>query len=77
MELYRGEKQPMHECCTIGDTNHVSNSIDRVCEAARKDKSIRFTALIHHITLDLLWASFNALNKAAAPGVDDVTQAGL
>jgi len=43
--------------------------------AARKDKRARFTALLHHVTLDLLQDSFFALKRKAAPGVDGVTWA--
>jgi len=48
------------------------NRLDRIREAAR-DKSLRFTSLMHHITVDLLRESFNALKRNAAPGVDGVT----
>ena len=44
-----------------------------VREAARKDKKLKFTSLLHHISPELLRASFFALKKQAAPGVDDET----
>ena len=44
-----------------------------VREAARRDKRTRFTALLHHVTVDLLRDSFYALKREAAPGVDGVT----
>ncbi|MGA9244022.1 MAG: reverse transcriptase domain-containing protein, partial [Silvibacterium sp.] len=34
---------------------------------------MRFTALLHHLTVDLLRESFYALKRKAAPGVDGVT----
>src|SRR5271157_2110438 len=46
---------------------------DGVREAAQKDKKVRFTALLHHVTVDLLWDSYYQLKKQAAPGVDGVT----
>jgi RNA-directed DNA polymerase len=49
------------------------NGLDRIREAARKDKGLRFTSLMHHITVDLLRESYLALKRDAAPGVDDVT----
>jgi len=49
------------------------SGLDRIREAARKDKSLRFTSLMHHITIELLRESFRALKRDAAPGVDDVT----
>jgi len=44
-----------------------------VRKAARKDKRTRFTALLHHVTVDLLRAGFYALKREAAPGIDGVT----
>jgi RNA-directed DNA polymerase len=49
------------------------SDLDRVREAARRDKEARFTALLHHITLDRLLAAYRAINPKAAPGVDGVT----
>ena len=47
-----------------------SDGLLRVRKAARRDKRARFTALLHHVTIDLLRESFNALKRNAAPGVD-------
>ena len=44
-----------------------------VREAARKDKALKFTNLLHHLTPELLRASFFELKKQAAPGVDEQT----
>ena len=44
-----------------------------VREAARKDRKLRFTSLLHHLTPELLRASFFDLKKHAAPGVDEET----
>lgn len=44
-----------------------------VREAARKDRKLRFTSLLHHLTPELLRASFLDLKKHAAPGVDEQT----
>jgi group II intron reverse transcriptase/maturase len=49
------------------------NGLDRVREAAIRDRHLKFTNLMHHITVDLLKESFQALKRAAKPGVDDVT----
>jgi len=51
----------------------VSQALERVRQAARLRKQERFTALLHHINLDLLRMSFYALKRSAAPGVDGVT----
>jgi RNA-directed DNA polymerase len=44
-----------------------------VREAAQRDKKMRFTALLHHVTVDLLRASYFELKRSAAPGIDGVT----
>jgi RNA-directed DNA polymerase len=51
----------------------ASNRLDAVRQAARQDKKVRFTALLHHITVDLLTRSYNALKRDAVPGTDGVT----
>src|SRR5262249_62092788 len=48
-------------------------ALQRVREVARRDKRARFTALLHHVTVDLLRDSFYALKRGAAPGVDGLT----
>jgi len=48
----------------------VSHGLQGVRERARKEKKERFTALLHHLTVDLLRESFYALQRNAAPGVD-------
>ncbi len=44
-----------------------------VGQAARRDRKVRFTALLHHITPELLKQSYFALERKAAAGVDGVT----
>jgi RNA-directed DNA polymerase len=51
----------------------MSQGLDGVRKAARERKQERFTALLHHLTVDLLRDSFYALKPKAAPGVDGVT----
>jgi RNA-directed DNA polymerase len=51
----------------------VSPGLDRVRNAARQRKKEKFTALLHHVTIDLLRDAFLALKRRAAPGVDGVT----
>ena len=50
----------------------VSQRLDRVRQAARQRKKERFTALFHHLEVDLLRESFFWLQRKAAPGVDGV-----
>ncbi len=47
--------------------------LDRVRQAADRDRKVRFTALMHHVTVDLLGEGFKALRREAAPGVDGTT----
>jgi group II intron reverse transcriptase/maturase len=44
-----------------------------VREAARRDQKLRFTSLLHHLTPELLRASFFDLKREAAAGVDEQT----
>ena len=50
-----------------------SSALLGVREVARRDKRTRFTALLHHVTPELLRDSYYALKREAAPGVDGVT----
>jgi RNA-directed DNA polymerase len=51
----------------------VQSGLERVREAAKKDGKLKFTALLHHVSIDLLRESYYSLKKKAAPGVDGVT----
>lgn len=51
----------------------VSQALDRVRKAARQRKKERFTALLHHVTVERLDAAFLALKRDAAAGVDGLT----
>ena len=51
----------------------TSNGLAAVRQAAQRSKQARFTALLHHITIDLLKQSFQSLERNAAPGIDGVT----
>jgi group II intron reverse transcriptase/maturase len=76
----REEGRPQIEENTLQPNTHltqgkerVSQGLERVRTAAREHKEMRFTALLHHMTVDLLRESFYALKRKAAPGVDGVT----
>ena len=49
------------------------SGLDRVRHVARKDKDVRFTALLHHVDVDRLRTAYRAIRPKAAPGVDGVT----
>ena len=51
----------------------VNQGLRGVRQVAKERKQERFTALLHHLTVDLLRNSFLALKRQAAPGVDGVT----
>jgi len=51
----------------------MSQGLNGVRQVAKERKQERFTALLHHVTVDLLRDSFFALKRQAAPGVDGVT----
>src|SRR5215471_2904534 len=51
----------------------ASNGLIAVRRAARQSKRVRFTALLHHITIDLLKQSYLSLERDSAPGIDGVT----
>jgi len=44
----------------------VSQALGRVRQAARHRRKERFTALLHHVNVDLLWLSFYALKRDGA-----------
>ena len=46
-------------------------------EAAKRDKKLRFTSLLHHVNPELLRASYFGLKRQAAPGVDGMDVAGI
>jgi RNA-directed DNA polymerase len=48
------------------------SALERVREAARRDRTTKFTALFHHLTIDRLRTAFLSIKKEAAPGVDGV-----
>src|SRR5450432_1402924 len=50
----------------------VSSDLDRVRQVARKDRDVRFTALLHHVTVDRLREAYRAISPDAAEGVDGV-----
>jgi hypothetical protein len=84
----KGEQSPAEgvegSCSTKGNTEEanthrtqgrerVSQGLGGVREAARRDQKQKFTAWLHHVTVDLLRDSYYSLKRQAAPGVDGVT----
>lgn len=61
-----------HEEVTQG-AQPSCTGLQRVREAARKDKKQRLTALLHHVTESMLTRAYYKLNAKAAVGVDEMT----
>src|SRR5664280_1121596 len=53
----------------------VPNGLERVRQAAQRDKDARFTSLLHHVTLERLDGAYRAIRPQAAAGTDGVTWA--
>ena len=51
----------------------VPSGLAGVRAAARRDRKLKFSALLHHVSPELLRVSFFALKRAATPGIDEVT----
>lgn len=51
----------------------VSQAQHRIREAVTRNRKEKLTALLHHITTDVLRAGFLSLKKKASPGVDEMT----
>ena len=67
-----GNTGEQHTCRTPSRES-VSQGLERVRGAAKQRKKERFTALLHHLTIDLLRAAYSWLKREAAPGVDGRT----
>ena len=59
--------------CRTPSRESVSQGLERVREVAKQRKKERFTALLHHVTIDLLKDAYSWLKREAAPGVDGRT----
>ena len=68
-------KENTHQSSTLSTQSEVgvSQGLAGVRRAARERKEMKFTALLHHLTVALLRDSFYALKRKAAPGVDGIT----
>ena len=63
-----------HDTLRTQDRTGVQQALARVRQAARKDKKLRFTTLLHHIyNLVMLREAYFGLKRDAAPGVDGQT----
>jgi RNA-directed DNA polymerase len=53
-----GTQSPKHD---------APSALIRECEAAKRDRKAKFTALLRHVTIEKRTASFYALKRRAAP----------
>lgn len=52
----------------------VQSKLEAIRKAAKADKKMRFTALLHHIyNIEILWEAYLGINRGAAAGVDEET----
>lgn len=73
--LAEGNPQERNASRTQRRTDAPS-ALERIREAARKDKKLRFTALLHHVyAIERLRAAYEGVNPRAAAGIDGVTWA--
>jgi len=59
--------------CRTQSRGNVSSGLDGVRQRAIQDRSLQFTALLHHVTQTTLRQGYEALKPNAAPGIDGVT----
>src|SRR4249919_4202741 len=65
---------PQQNASRTPSRNDALSALERVRQAAGKDKKLRFTALLHHIyNLETLRMAYFSLKKEASPGVDGET----
>src|ERR1039458_2900049 len=71
--LTKGNPQQQSASRTQSRTD-ASSALERIRQAASKNKEMRFTALFHHIyALEALRTAYLCLKREAAPGVDGET----
>jgi retron-type reverse transcriptase len=75
VEPRAGTKRNAGEQSTYGTQcrARVIQALARVRKAAKQRKKEKFTALFHHLSVDLLREAFLELKRDAAPGMDGLT----
>jgi RNA-directed DNA polymerase len=68
----KGNAGEPHTCRTQSRAS-VIQKLERVRERAKRRKKERFTALLHHVDVDLLRWAYSRLKRGAAAGVDGLT----
>ena len=65
--------RPRTQCRENEDANDLLPNLQRVKHAAERDRTTKFTALLHHVDVAALKRAFKRLKRCAAPGVDGET----
>ena len=60
------------DMCRTQSRESMTSALGRVREVARRNPKMRFTALLHHVTIERLSSAYGQLRKRAAAGVDGV-----
>jgi len=47
--------------------------LERIAEKARREPTLQFTSLAHHLTVERLWQALQHLDPSTAPGLDGVS----
>jgi RNA-directed DNA polymerase len=67
------ENADQQSTCRTQSRDGVSQALERIRQAAKTRKKERFTALFHHLSIELLEDAFFELKENAAAGVDGLT----
>ncbi len=67
------ENAEQQSTCRTQGRESVSQALDRIRRIARTRKQEKFTALLHHISVELLDEAFFELKQNAAAGMDGLT----
>ena len=71
--LAKGKAAQQNTSRTQSRIKDVPNELNRIRQAAIRNKDEQFTTLLHHVTLNRLRTAFLGMKKNAAAGVDGVT----
>ncbi len=72
--LAKGNPRQQNAPRTQSRDDGAPSALERVREAAERDRQVRFTALLHHVyNVEQLRAAYFALKRDAAPGIDGET----
>ena len=70
--LVKGNASKQNASRTQG-RNDALSALDRVRRVAKTDRKMRFTALLHHVSIDRLRNAYFTSKKHAAAGIDGIT----